>query len=240
MKFSRIGEHTIKCTITEQEIGDLGYTIDDILSNSERTQEFMNQIFDMAEKEFQTKFDLGIKTVRADFMSDHTLSLTFSEHPANGMMEHLKDIIGGLIGSFAKEKLGDLSQELAKATKELANAAENAAAAGRAAGASEQSKDEEEVRVIALFTFDSMDVVTAFAKQVDVEPIPPNSLYKWEEKYIITTELSSYNEKEVLRLSVLTDEYASNIQVGAERRAFLQEHAKCILNEHAIEQLKLL
>ena len=241
MKFSRIGEHTIKCTITEQEIGDLGYTIDDILSNSERTQEFMNQIFDMAEKEFQTKFDLGIKTVRADFMSDHTLSLTFSEHPVNGMMEHLKDIIGGLIGSFAKEKLGDFSQELEKATKELANAAENAAAAGGAAGASEQTKDEEqEVRVIALFTFDSMDIVTAFAKQVDVEPIPPNALYKWEEKYIITTELSSCNEKEVLRLSVLTDEYASNIQVGAEKRAFLQEHARCIIKEHAIEQLKLL
>ena len=32
MKFSRIGEHTIKCTITEQEIGDLGYTIDEVLT----------------------------------------------------------------------------------------------------------------------------------------------------------------------------------------------------------------
>ena len=94
--------------------------------------------------------------------------------------------------------------------------------------------------MIALFTIDSMDIVTAFAKQVDVEPIPPNALYKWEEKYIITTELSSCNEKEVLRLSVLTDEYASNIQVGAEKRAFLQEHARCIIKEHAIEQLKLL
>ncbi len=226
MEFSRIGEHTIKCTITEQEIGDLGYTVDDILSNSERTQEFMNRIFDLAEQEFQTKFDLGIKTVRADFMSDHTLSLTFSEHPANGMMEHLKDIIGGLIGSVSKDKIRDFSEELARATEELSDAI--------------QAKAAEEVRVIALFTFDSMDIVTAFAKRVDVSPVPPNALYKWEKKYIIATELSSCNEKEVLRLSVLTDEYASDIQVGAEKRAFLQEHAKCILKEHAIEQLQLL
>ena len=83
MKFSKIGKHTIRCVISEQEIQDLGYTIEEIMSNGERTQEFMNQIFDMAEQSFETKFELGIKTVRADFMSDHTLALTFSEHPGS-------------------------------------------------------------------------------------------------------------------------------------------------------------
>jgi len=82
MEFSRIGEHTIKCVISEEEIYDLGYTMDEIMSNGERTQEFMNQIFDMASEEFGTDFNSGIKTVRADFLVDHTLSLTFSEHPA--------------------------------------------------------------------------------------------------------------------------------------------------------------
>ena len=43
MEFSRIGEHTIKCVISEEEIYDLGYTMDEIMSNGERTQEFMNQ-----------------------------------------------------------------------------------------------------------------------------------------------------------------------------------------------------
>lgn len=53
MEFSRIGEHTIKCVISEEEIYDLGYTMDEIMSNGERTQEFMNQIFDMASEEFE-------------------------------------------------------------------------------------------------------------------------------------------------------------------------------------------
>ena len=81
MQFSRVGKHTIRCVISEQEILDMGYTMEEIMSNGERTQEFVNQIFDMAEQRFETKFDMGIKTVRADFMSDHTLALTFSEHP---------------------------------------------------------------------------------------------------------------------------------------------------------------
>lgn len=33
MEFSRIGEHTIKCVISEEEIYDLGYTMDEIMSN---------------------------------------------------------------------------------------------------------------------------------------------------------------------------------------------------------------
>ena len=52
----------------------------------------------LASEEFGTDFNSGIKTVRADFLADHTLSLTFSEYPATeGMMEHLKDIVNGLL-----------------------------------------------------------------------------------------------------------------------------------------------
>ena len=31
MKFSKIGKHTIRCVISEQEIQDLGYTIEEIM-----------------------------------------------------------------------------------------------------------------------------------------------------------------------------------------------------------------
>ena len=118
MKFSKIGKHTIRCVISEQEIQDLGYTIEEIMSNGERTQEFMNQIFDMAEQSFETKFELGIKTVRADFMSDHTLALTFSEHPGSDeMMEHLKDIVNGLMNAIPQQKWAQINE--ARKTREI-------------------------------------------------------------------------------------------------------------------------
>ena len=120
MEFSRIGEHTIKCVISEEEIYDLGYTMDEIMSNGERTQEFMNQIFDMASEEFGTDFNSGIKTVRADFLADHTLSLTFSEHPATeGMMEHLKDIVNGLLNSLPAEAAENEKNKKGRTTPEV-------------------------------------------------------------------------------------------------------------------------
>jgi adapter protein MecA 1/2 len=214
MRFSRIGEHTIKCIISEEEIVNLGFTMDEIMSNGERTQEFMNQIFDLAEQEFETKFDLGVKTVRADFMPDHTLSLTFSEHPgATGMMEHLKDIVNGLINSIPKEKWEELQKMQAASNP---------------------------VCVIALLVFSDMERLIRFTKQVDIKPLPPSSLYRYQNRYYLILDLAEKTESEVLRLSVLTDEYASDIEVGETRRAFLEEHGTAILKQEALEQLQML
>lgn len=223
MEFSRIGKHTIKCIISEQEILDLGYSLDDIMSNGARTQEFMNHIFDLAEQRFQTKFELGIKTVRADFMSDHTLALTFSEQTGTGgMVDHLKDIVNSLIeGILPKDKTKDAF------VPEKEDSIEN-------------FKMPEGVKIEVMFLFDDIDTVTRFAGLVSVNPIPKNALYKFEGTYFLQMDLTNSSEEDVKRLSMLTDEYASDIVVGADKRAFIEEHGEAILKQEAIENLKLL
>lgn len=226
MEFSRIGDHTIKCVISEEEIEDLGFTLDEIMSNGERTQEFMNHIFDLAEEKYAMKFDIGVKTVRADFMPDHTLSLTFSEHQGTAMMEHLKDIVNGFLNAIPQDKWDELKKTSAE------DRTQNELEAG------DTDNEDEEVRVIALFTFAGMDVLMRFAALVRLEEIPPNMLYKYQNSYILIMNLSNCTEEEVLHLSILTDEYAADIAVGGERKAFIEEHGEPILKQNAIEQLK--
>ena len=226
MKFSREGKHTIRCVISEEEIIELGYTIDDIISNGERTQEFMNRIFDMAEQEFQTKFDLGVKTVRADILPDHTISLTFSEHPGTeGMMEHIKDIVNGLLHTIPQQKWDEIKAKQQEVKKTQDN---------------ETVDEKEAVRVIVLFAFEELDVLMRCAKRVSLEEIPYNQLYKFEDVYFLMMDLSDCKEEDVKRLSALTDEYATDVFVGAEKRAFIYEHGKPILTERAIEQLRII
>ncbi len=172
MEFSRIGEHTIKCVISEEEIYDLGYTMDEIMSNGERTQEFMNQIFDMASEEFGTDFNSGIKTVRADFLADHTLSLTFSEHPATeGMMEHLKDIVNGLLNSLPAEAAENEKNKKGRTT----------------------AKKQDMVSVV-MFIFEKFDVAVRFAKMIKGLPMPFSQLFKFEGEYFMSMDLSGYDE----------------------------------------------
>lgn len=234
MEFSRMGDHTIKCIISEEEIEDLGYTMDEIMSNGERTQEFMNHIFDLAEQNLEEKFEMGVKTVRADFLPNHTLVLTFSEHQGSQMMEHLKDIVSGFLDSIPQDKW----EELKKESMESIGAVESPKA-GEDGKAGDEEGDEES-EVVAIFRFTDMDVLIRFAALVTLPELAKDSLYKYENHYYLVMTLTDCMEKEVLRLSVLTDEYASEVMVGPERAAFLKEHAQCMLKERAVEQLKML
>ena len=215
MEFSREGNNIIRCVISEEEIEELGYTIDDIISNGRRTQQFMNQIFDLAEQEFDTKFDLGIKSVRADILPDHTISLTFSEQPGTeGVMDHIKDIVNGLINSIPKKKWDEIKE------------------------ASSDADNDMPPKVVVLFAFEELDTLMRYAKQVKIEDIPFNQLYKFDGIYFLMMDMTDCSEEKARKLSALTDEYAADIFVGAEKRAFIYEHGKEIIKEKAIEQLR--
>lgn len=222
MKFHRLGNHTIKCVISEAEIEAMGYTIDDIISNSVKTQEFMNTVFDKAEQELQIKFALGAKSVRADIMPDHTISLTFSEKPGTeGMAENIKDIINGLLSAIPKEALEGI----------------------RAIGEKEMKKEavgekKYPTGIIVLFAFEDLDILMRYAKQVHLQELPFNQLYKFEDVYFLMIDVTNCDDALVKRLSALTDEYATDTFVGAEKRAFIYEHGTAILEERAIEQLR--
>lgn len=220
MEFSRDEKNRIRCVITEEEIEELGYTVDEIISNGARTQEFMNRIFDMAEDELQMKFGMGIKTVRADLLPDHTLSLTFSEHPASeGLMEHIKDIVNGLMSSVPQQKWEEITAKKSAGLQEFSN--------------------EKRTKIIVLFAFDEMDIMLRFVKQVTLEVLPFNDLYKFEGTYFLMMDLTDCEEEEVRKISAVIDEYASDLFVGAEKRAFIYEHGKPVIRERAIEQLRL-
>ena len=223
MEFSREGNNIIRCVISEEEIEELGYTIDDIISNGRRTQQFMNQIFDLAEQEFDTKFELGIKSVRADILPDHTISLTFSEQPGpEGVMDHIKDIVNGLLGSVSKQKWEEL--------KGMSEKTETPSL--------EKIAGEKSPKIVVLFAFEELDTLMRYAKQVTVEQLPFNQLYKFDGVYFLMMDMTNTSEMDAKKLSALTDEYAADIFVGSEKRAFIYEHGKEILKERAIEQLR--
>lgn len=147
-------------------------------------------------------------------MADHTLSLTFSEHPATeGMMEHLKDIVNGLLNSLPAEAA---ENEKIKKAGQLQKAGYG---------------------VCCNVHFEKFDVAVRFAKMIKGLPMPFSQLFKFEGEYFMSMDLSGYDEHELEKMSVIADEYADDIIAGADKRAFLMEHAKVILDDKAIESL---
>lgn len=228
MEFSREGQNIVKCVISENEIGDMGYSMDEILTNREKSQEFMNSIFQMAEQKFEMKFETGIKTVHADFRPDRTLVLTFSAHnKGNAMIEHLKDIITGIFESIPEAEFKAFEERL---EEEIGHKLEK----------SPSPQEANKKRIVGMITFPSIEVAAAFAKHVDIPEIEWNGFFKYQGEYVLCIDVSTYAKEDMLRLSTLIDEYADCVKVGVNRKAFFLEHAEVLIGEKAIEQLRQL
>ncbi|SES08644.1 adaptor protein MecA [Lachnobacterium bovis] len=246
MEFSRVGQHTIKCVITEDEITGLGYSIDDIMSNGDKTQEFMNHIFDLAEQEFDMDFELGVKTVRADFLPNHTVSLTFSEKKGESVTDHIKDLVNGLLNAIPQDKWDEIkpyaqdeSYSETKGDNSSSSSKREQKKQNNSSSSLNEKVEETEISyVVAMMSFSDFSCLENFAKRVNLETRVDNSLYKIKNKYVLVLDLSDCEEEEVLHLSVLADEYSDKIEVGPERESYIREHGKCIIVRQAIDSLK--
>ena len=50
MEIERLGENKIRCALSEEEIREMGYNIDEIIGNTEVTQEFMRAVVELVEE----------------------------------------------------------------------------------------------------------------------------------------------------------------------------------------------
>ena len=82
------------------------------------------------------------------------------------------------------------------------------------------------------------DPMIRFATQAPLEVMPFNELYKFEDTYFLMMDWSDSKEEDVKKLASVMDEYATDIFVGSEKRAFICEHGKVIMKEAAIETLR--
>ena len=57
MEIEHIGGNKIRCALTEQEIRSLGFDIDEIIGDSETTQEFMRAVLGLVEEQEHIQVD---------------------------------------------------------------------------------------------------------------------------------------------------------------------------------------
>ena len=72
-----IGDNKIRCALTEQEIESLGYDIDEIIANSEITQEFMHTVLELVEEQEHIQMEGISPMVKAELLQDHSMAITF-------------------------------------------------------------------------------------------------------------------------------------------------------------------
>ena len=113
MEIKRVGENKIRCALTEDEIREMGFEIDEIIGNGEATQKFMRVVLKIVEEQENISLENISPMVKAELLSDHSMAITFGGD-SDLSFQQLMDAISDLVGQMTPEKM----QEFRNLSKE--------------------------------------------------------------------------------------------------------------------------
>ena len=91
MTFWKVSDTRMNCLITEAEIAALGYSLEDLTQDRERTEEFLNLLLKKGKEVLGLNTDNGIQGFYGAFLPDRSLMLSISCQAENSLESIQKD-----------------------------------------------------------------------------------------------------------------------------------------------------
>lgn len=220
MRFKRISTDTVRCIITKDELQANGLEMDDFLSNSGKTEEFLRKMIALAEQEADFKVQGGPLTIQVAVLSEEQLALTFSEKQTGNLME--------------------LLEGLRAAMSQLSDAVNKKA----------QKKTEEAVPVekknTYLLEFSDLkslqDFCVGLAENIEEQMQMNSELYLLEDEnvYCLILHRGEMDEKQICQIMSASIEFMDAVSAQEGQIAYIREHGRCVLPDHTISQMQRL
>ncbi len=225
MRFKRISTDTVRCIVSQDELVENGLDMDDFMSNSGRTEEFLRKMLSQAEQEVGFRVQGGPLTIQVAALPDSNLALTFSEKQAGS---NFMELLEGL--RSAMSNLSDAVNEKAKEEQDDKTA-------------TEQVSDEQEAY---LLEFRGMEDLRAFCTNISAEIEDDSGLdselyyLKDENMYELILQRGKMEKKQLCRIVSASMDFLEAASASKVQIAYIREHGKCMLRGHAITQMQKL
>ena len=222
MRFKRISTDTVRCIVTQDELKENGLEMDDFLSNNGRTEEFLRKMIELAEEEVGFKVQGGPLTIQVAVLPENKLALTFSEKQAGNLMEILEG--------------------LRSAMSNLKNAVEDK----KEASVKKMPRSSGGKHKVFLLEFDELNALQCFCagltNDIEAQLQMDSELYLLEDEHIYCLVLrrGEMDEKQICQVMSASIEFMDSLSAEESQVAYIREHGKCILTDHAISQMQSL
>ena len=114
MEIKRLGENKIRCALTEEEIKEMGFDIEEIIGNGDETQQFMRLLLKLIEEQENINLDNISPMVKAELLSDHSMAITFggdSEMNFKDLMQAINQLMDHMTPDRIEEFKGMSKEE---------------------------------------------------------------------------------------------------------------------------------
>lgn len=233
MEIKRLGDNKIRCALTETEIQELGFDIDEIIGNSETTQQFMRVVLSMVEEQEHIDMENIAPMVKAELLQDHSMAITFGGD-AEMNFKSLVDTVSHLMNRIEAGK--KLAEDASMTVEEASGAAAEETKGASEAAKKSQKANKKEPMICAL-RFSSMEHMMAMSRVCFPERQPKSSLYKMEDAYYLILDFNGFTKEEMRPFALGTVEYDDGHSSDVGQIAHIIEYGKCIIRNEALQML---
>lgn len=225
MKFEKMGNGALRCTLTQEDLARNGIGLDDFFTNTPNARNFLEKLIHIAEEEVGFRATGNMMSIQAAIMSEDEIVLTFTESQVNGseIIEHLRNMLANRQSGLLQEKEEELD-----VLKELGQP-----------GAKQRESSRDAEGYAYLVTFVSFARVRDFCKVLPSSPNTKSRLYYLDKKqqYFLWADLNQSSRQYIYEFVASSMEYADSIEKDSSRSNYLEEHGKVIVKNHALETL---
>ncbi len=226
MKFEKMENGSLRCTLTQDDLEEFGIELEDFFSNTPHARDFLEKLIRIAEEEVGYKTTGNMMSIQAAIMSEDEIVLTFSESQVSSteILEHIRNMLGQAAAKESQAALPDVKDDILNEVEKKKT--EKKAGAGKEGYA-------------YLLTFVSFNSVLKFCKILSVNSNAKSRLYYLDQKeqYFLWADLNRSTRKYVYEFVAASMEYAKSIEKDSARRRYLDEHAHVIVKEEALKTL---
>ena len=215
MDIKRLKDNQIRCALTEAEIEEMGFSIDEIIGNGETTQRFMKVVLEKVEEQEAIDVELLSPMVRAELLPDHSMAITFggiTEDEKKGMFGKILEMMNQMAGKTERSN----SPEMPETDEE------------------EESEIFKESTLLALECASIEDAVRMSKQFSGKDKVRQSAFYKMQEKYYLLMDFKGFSKQEIKPLAFAAVEYNNRRIATQAGIAYIKEHGKCILAQDAI------
>ncbi len=263
MDFQRIDKNTVQCRMTEEEMNEYGFEIEDFFTNQEKSREFLEQIVERAEEEVGYEVQSGMISMQLMRMSDNSLMITFSDRGEDGiqsMLHHIQNLAGMIDELSVDAIINSINQEIQngrKAIEENAHLSESIDELNKGKSVEEEKKDayrrrlkeiekankENEKKTAAssnIFLFKSFRDLESFAATVSYDKPVSSRVYRDNSKgeYYLIVKKGKLKLEEYSQLCRRLSEFAVSCSRQPFAEQYCKEHFECLISKHALKILK--
>ena len=204
-----------------------GLNLDEFLSHSGRSDEFLQYIVSEARDELGYQDDKGIVSIRLEVLSDRRISLTFGsgdeKQVREQVLKYLKELAESRIAQEIEKMLGVKHEEPADTEKKQIR----------------QEAPKKEIREpYRMYCFTSLRDVMSYCRAIGLKQPIKSHLYKEKENYYLIAERYRISDYHFNLLTAVAFDYGKVLVESEHLYDHLREHGELLLSGRAIGTLR--